>query len=296
MTEVQVAINGILLGGLYLLMAQGLNLIFGVMRVVNFAHGIFIGISGLIVYSVFSDLGLNPFWGLPIVFILMFAFGVLVQRLLLERVRGEGTQRELLTLLVTFGLSYILINLGQAHWGSNPISVPYLQGAIQIGSLRFVTALVIAFFLAVLFSVVLYWWLGATRSGKSIRATSQTQIGAEACGIDTRRQRTIAFGLGSALASAAGMLLILTQPIAPETASDLTIISFVVIALGGLGNYLGASVGALIVGLAQEFASFHLNTTLGEAVPYVFLILIMLLRPQGLPSLLPGRAKRAVTL
>lgn len=296
MTELQVAINGILLGGLYLLMAQGLNLIFGVMRVVNFAHGIFIGISGLIVYSLFSDAHLNPFIGLPIVFIVMFAFGMVVQRLLIERVKGSGTQRELTTLLVTFGLSYILINVGQAHWGSNPVSIPYLQGSLQIGSLRFVTALVVSFFLAIFFSVLLYWWLGSTRSGKSIRATSQTEIGAEACGIDTRRARTIAFGLGSALAAAAGMLIILTQPIAPQTASNLTIICFVVIALGGLGNYLGAAIGALIVGLASEFASFHLGETWGEAVPYVFLILIMLLRPQGLPSLLPGRAKRAVTL
>lgn len=296
MTELQVAINGILLGGLYLLMAQGLNLIFGVMRVVNFAHGIFIGISGLIVYSLFSDAHLNPFIGLPIVFIVMFAFGMVVQRLLIERVKGSGTQRELTTLLVTFGLSYILINVGQEHWGSNPVSIPYLQGSLQIGSLRFVTALVVSFFLAIFFSVLLYWWLGSTRSGKSIRATSQTEIGAEACGIDTRRARTIAFGLGSALAAAAGMLIILTQPIAPQTASNLTIICFVVIALGGLGNYLGAAIGALIVGLASEFASFHLGETWGEAVPYVFLILIMLLRPQGLPSLLPGRAKRAVTL
>lgn len=293
MVQVQVAINGILLGGLYLLMAQGLNLIFGVMRIVNFAHGIFIGISGLIVYSLAERAGVNAFFGLPVTFAIMFGVGLLTQRLMIERVKGTGTQRELTTLLVTFGLSYILINIGQEIWGSNAVSVPYLQSAIQIGTLRFTTALVIAFFLAIAFSAALFWWLGSTRSGKSVRATSQTAIGAESCGINTRRARTIAFALGSALAGPAGMLLILTRPIAPETASDLTIICFVVIALGGLGNYAGTVVGALILGLAQTFSSYHFGPTFGSAAPYVLLVLIMLLRPEGLMSLLPRRNRLA---
>lgn len=289
MVQLQVAINGVLLGGLYLLMAQGLNLIFGVMRIVNFAHGIFIGISGLIVFSLSQHAGLNPFLGLPVTFAIMFVLGLLTQRLLIERVKGTGTQRELVTLLVTFGLSYILINIGQELWGSNAMAVPYLQSAIEIGTLRFTTALVIAFFLAILFSGALFWWLGSTISGKSVRATSQTEIGAASCGINTRRARTIAFALGSALAGPAGTLLILTRPIAPETASDLTIICFVVIALGGLGNYAGAVVGALILGLAQTFSSYHLGPTFGSAAPYVLLVLIMLLRPEGLMSLIPRR-------
>ncbi len=292
MTELQIAINGILLGGLYLLQAQGLNIIMGVMRVVNFAHGILIGISGLITFSIAETYGLNPFIALPITFAAMFLLGVLTQWFLIERIKGTGTQRELTTLLITFGLSYILINIGQQVWGSNALSVPYLQGALTVGSLRFTTALVIGFFLAVFFSVALYFWLSKTRSGKSIRATSQTTIGAESCGINTRGVRVVSFAVGAGLAGVAGMLLILTRSVAPETASDLTIISFVVIALGGMGNYLGASIGALIVGLAQTFSAFHLGPTYSSAVPYVLLILIMLVRPQGLTSLIPRRSRR----
>lgn len=282
MTVIQVAINGVLLGGLYLLMAQGLNLIFGVMRIVNFAHGAVIVLAGLMVYSLSSDAGLNPFVGLPLVFLAMFAFGLATERLLIEQVRGTGTQRELLTLLVTYGLSFILINVGQKVWASDFRSVPYLQGSWSVGEFRFVQSLVVGAALAVLLSVTLYWWLNSTRSGKSLRATSQTPVGAEACGIDTRRMRMVAFALGTGLAGAAGMLVILVRPVAPQLGNELTIICFVVIALGGLGDYVGAALGAVVLGLATTFAGYALSATAQSAVPYVLLILIMLLRPQGL--------------
>ncbi len=282
MTVIQVIINGALLGGLYLLMAQGLNLIFGVMRIVNFAHGAVIVISGLIVFSLSTHAGLNPFLCLPIVFAVMFVLGIATQRLLIERVRGSGTQRELLTLLVTYGLSFILINIGQTVWGSDYRGVPYLQAAWGVGSFRFVQALVVGAALAVVLSGALYWWLRSTRSGKSLRATAQTSIGAESCGIDTRRMRVIAFAIGTGLAGAAGMLVILVRPVSPELGTELTIISFVVIALGGLGDYLGAALGAVVLGVATTLAGYGLSATAQSAVPYVLLLLIMLLRPQGL--------------
>ena len=289
MIYVQVALNGIFLGAFYLVMAQGLNLIFGVMRIVNFAHGAIIVLGGLTVFGLSVRLHLNPFLGLPIVAVLAFLLGIAFQGLVLERAKGSNRhQQELLTLMVTFGLSYIMINFGQHAWGSEFKSLPYLQEAIAVGQLHFSIALLVGFGLAALITGLLSVWLSATKMGKSLRATAQSTVGAASCGINPRRIRMIGFGLGSALAAAAGMLLVLTQPIAPQFANGFTVTAFVVVALGGLGNYPGAAVGALLVGLSQTFGGFMLNSTAQNATPYVLLILVMLLRPQGL---LPQRVR-----
>lgn len=289
MIYVQIALNGIFLGAFYLLMAQGLNLIFGVMRIVNFAHGAMMVLSGLVVYSLSVSLGINPFLALPIVVVGAFGVGIAIQFLIIERAHGKNAQQhELLTLMVTFGLSYIMINFGQRVWGSEFKSLPYLQSALTIGELHFSTALLVGFGLAAAITVGLSFWLASTRLGKSLRATSQSPMGAASCGVNPKQIRMIGFGVGSGLAAAAGMLLVLTQPIAPQFANSLTIIAFVVVALGGLGNYLGAAVGALLVGLVQTFGGYELGTIAQNIAPYALLILIMLFRPAGL---LPRRLR-----
>ncbi|GAC1327299.1 MAG: branched-chain amino acid ABC transporter permease [Candidatus Dormibacteria bacterium] len=289
MVYVQVALNGIFLAGFYLVMAQGLNLIFGVMRIVNFAHGAIIVLGGLTVYSLSTAAHINPFLGLVIVAVAAFFIGAGVQWLVIERARGTNrSQQELLTLMVTFGLSYIMINFGQKVWGSEFKSLPYLQSAVAVGDLHFPVSLLVGFGLAATITGMLSIWLAATTLGKSLRATAQSTVGAASCGINPRRVRMIGFGLGSSLAAAAGMLLVLTEPIAPQFANGFTVTAFVVIALGGLGNYAGAAVGALLVGLGQTFGGFELGTIAQNATPYVLLILVMLLRPQGL---LPQRTR-----
>jgi branched-chain amino acid transport system permease protein len=291
MVLLQLLINGVLLGGLYLLMAQGLNIVFGVMRVVNFAHGIFIAAAGLITVSLYRT-GINPFVGIPVAFVGLGIVGALTQRLLLDRITTTGIEYELTTLLVTFGLGYILINAAQEIWGTIDLSVPYLQGSIVIGSLRFASALVIGCALALAFAAALYAWLNRTRSGQSVRATAQSGVGAEICGIDTHRTKMLAFALGAGSAGVAGSLLVLSQPVSPQNAEQYTILSFVVIALGGLGDYLGAAVGALIMGVAQTLTAYYLSAVYAAAVPPFLLVLVMLLRPAGLLSLLPGARHR----
>lgn len=291
MVLLQLVINGVLLGGLYLLMAQGLNIVFGVMRVVNFAHGIFIVAAGLIVVSLFRA-GINPFVGIPMTFVALGAIGALTQRFLLDRITSTGIEYELTTLLVTFGLGYILANAAQEIWGTIDLSVPYLQGSITIGSLRLASALVVGCALALAFAAGLYWWLNRTRSGQSLRATAQSAAGAEICGIDTRRTKMIAFILGAGSAGVAGSLLVLSQPVAPQNAEQYTILSFVVIALGGLGDYLGAAIGALIMGLAQTLTAYYLSSVYAAAVPPFLLVIVMLLRPGGLLSLALGARHR----
>lgn len=281
MTYVQVLLNGLLLGGFYLLMAQGLNLVFGVMGIVNIAHGAFIVFGGLGVWSL-HRVGVNPFLGLLVVAALGAALGALVQWAVIERVRGVGRQHELLTLLATFGLSYIMINIAQRYWGSDFRTIQFLQGAVEIGPLRFSSALLVGVALAAVITVAIAYWLSRTRSGTSLRAQAQSPLGAGACGINPRRLRLVGFSVGAAVAAAAGMLLVLTQPIAPQFATNFTIIAFVVVALGGLGNYRGAVAGALLVGVVQTIAGYQLGAVIQAAAPYTLLILVMLFRPAGL--------------
>jgi branched-chain amino acid transport system permease protein len=282
-TYIQVVLNGILLGGFYLLMAQGLNLVFGVMGIVNLAHGAFIVLGGLGVWSLYGA-GVNPFLGLLVVTLAGAALGAVVQWTVIERIRGTAKQHELLTLMATFGLSYILINIGQQVWGSDYRTIPYLQSAVTVGPFRFSISLLVGVALAAVITLGIFGWLTRTRSGKSLRAQAQSPLGAGACGINPRRLRLIGFSVGAAVASAAGMLLVLTQPIAPQAATNFTIVAFVVIALGGLGNYKGAVVGALLVGVVQTLAGYQLGAVIQAAAPYLMLILVMLFRPEGLLS------------
>ncbi|KAF0957813.1 branched-chain amino acid ABC transporter permease [Rhodococcus sp. T7] len=281
MTYLQVILNGIFLGGFYLLMAQGLNLIFGIMGIVNLAHGAFMVLGGLGVYSLYN-VGVNPFLGLVVVMIAAAVVGAAVQWLIIERISVTGRQGELLTLMATFGLSYILINLGQRGWGSDFKTIPYLQSSLKVGALRFPASLLIGVVLAALLTLAISVWLHRTRTGMSLLATAQSPLGAGACGINPRRLRLIGFGMGAALAAAAGMLLVLTQPIAPQMATHFTIVAFVVVALGGLGNYSGAAVGAVLVGILQTLSGYQFGAVIQEAAPYLILILVMLFLPNGL--------------
>jgi branched-chain amino acid transport system permease protein len=282
-TYVQVVLNGILLGGFYLLMAQGLNLVFGVMGIVNLAHGAFIVLGGLGVWSLYGA-GVNPFLGLVVVMVAAAALGAFVQWAVIERIKGTAKQHELLTLMATFGLSYILINLGQQYWGSDYRTIDFLQSAVVVGPLRFSLALIVGVVLAAVITLGIAFWLTRTRSGTSLRAQAQSPLGAGACGINPRRLRLVGFSVGAAVAAAAGMLLVMTQPIAPQAATNFTIVAFVVIALGGLGNYKGAAVGALLVGVVQTVSGYELGAVVQAAAPYLMLILVMLFKPAGLLS------------
>ena len=288
MTYVQIIFNGLFLGGFYLLLAQGLNLIFGVMGIVNLAHGAFAVLGGLTVFTLSEDAGINPLLALPIVMLLAAALGAVTQWLVIERIKGTPHQVELLTLMATFGLSYILINGANRYWGPDFKTLPYLQEAIEIGSLRFPRSLLVGVALAAVMTFVLSVWLNRTRSGKSLRATSQNPTGAGACGINPRKFRLIGFSVGAALAAAAGTLLVLIQPIAPQIATQFTIVAFVVVALGGLGNYTGAALGAVLLGVVQTLSGYQYGSVLQAAAPYILLILVMLFRPNGL---LPQRTR-----
>jgi len=282
MLILQLVVNGLLLAGLYVLMAQSLNLIFGVMRIVNFAQGTMIAVAGLFTVWFATHFGFNPFFALPIVFLAMFSVGAIVERFVLRRIKLRGVQGELMTLLVTFGISYLLINFALKAFGSQFVSLPYLQSSWEVGGIEFAKSLVIAGVLGALLSAALFYWLNRTAAGMAMLATSQSRIGAGTCGINAGRMGTLAFALGSGLAAMAGVLLVLVTPLGPNSGGDLTILCFVVIAIGGLGDYVGAVFGALLLGLSQSVLGFYLGGNVQSLIPYILLILIMLFVPKGL--------------
>ncbi|MBS0528763.1 MAG: branched-chain amino acid ABC transporter permease [Proteobacteria bacterium] len=265
-----------------MLIAQSLNLIFGVMRVVNLAHGSFIVMAGLFTFWFSTRTGLSPLIVLPIVFIVSFVVGGLLQPVLIEPLMNQGRRAELLSLMVTFGLDYVLVQIALHVWGADYVSLPYLQSTWTVGAITLSKAQVVVGLFAMGIVALLYLGLNYTSFGKSLLAASQSPVGAACCGINVRRIRLFAFALGVALASSAGTLLIMILPMAAESADNLTILAFVIVALGGLGEYAGVTIAALLLGLAQSMAGYFFGGDVANVLPFVILIVVMLLWPQGL--------------
>lgn len=280
----QVVISGLLAGGLYAMVALGLALIFGVMRVINIAHGTLLMMGAYVTYWWWQLLGVNPYLSLVASMFLMFLLGMLLQKTLVARVVNGP---DLSSLLLTFGISIALVNLTQLAFTSDLRSVEYLTGSWLLGPFAFSKSRVIAFLLAIAITGLAFWFLKKTKIGKAIRATSQSSEVAMVCGINVQRIQLYSFGLASALAAAGGSLVAVMIAIQPEMGAIYTFKSFLVIVLGGAGNYPGALLGGLLLGLVEQLASLYLTTQLSEAVAYVLLVAVLLWRPTGL---LGGRA------
>jgi branched-chain amino acid transport system permease protein len=280
----QVVISGLLAGALYAMVALGLALIFGVMRVINVAHGTLLMLGAYTTFWWFQLLGLNPYLSLLASMPLMFAFGMLLQRLLVRRVVDAP---ELSSLLLTFGISIALVNLTQLAFTSDLRSVEFLTGAFIVGPFALSKSRLIACAFAAGITLLAFWFLQKTKLGKAIRATSQSREVAMVCGINAPRIHLYTFGIASALAAAGGSLVAGIVAIQPEMGQVYTFKSFLVIVLGGAGNYPGALLGGMLLGLVEQLASLFLTTQLSEAVAYALLVLVLLLRPTGL---LGGRA------
>lgn len=278
-TLLQVAIGGVLLGAVYALLACGLNLIFGVMRVINVAHGELMMLGSYTTFWLFFLLGINPLLSLLFSIPLMFLLGMGIQKFLVSRVVKAP---ELMSLLLTFGISMFILSLALYFWSADFRSVPYFTGSITLGSFAFSRPRVIAFGIAVVITLAVYIFLKKTKLGKAVRATSQSSEVAAICGVDVERIRLLTFGLGSALAAAAGSLLVVIYAVNPSTGQTFILKAFAIIVLGGMGSFLGAFIGALILGLAEAFTSFFFTAQLSEAVAYLLLILVLLFMPSGL--------------
>ena len=280
----QVIISGLLAGALYAMVALGLGLIFGVMRVLNVAHGPLLMLGAYTTFWLFQLLGLNPYLSLLVSMPLLFLVGVVLQRALVRRVVDAP---ELSSLLLTFGVSIALVNLAQLGFTSDLRSVEYLTGSFILGPFAFSKSRVIACAFALVITAGAFVLLKKTRLGKAIRAVSQSREVAQVCGINVQRIHLITFGAASALAAAGGTLVAVMVAIQPEMGQVYTFKSFLVIVLGGAGNYPGALLGGLLLGLIEQLSSLFITTQVNEAVAYVLLVLVLLLRPTGL---LKGRS------
>jgi branched-chain amino acid transport system permease protein len=277
----QLVVQGILLGGIYGLIAVGLSLIFGVMGVINFAHGQMIVMGMYVSYWIFVLLGLDPYLSLVIVAAVIFVLGYAIQSTLVNRILDYPEAMQVLP-LVSLGL--ILENTALLFWGPDPRSpqTALSLNTFWIGSVMVDVSRLIAFVVAIVITILIFLFLKKTTSGKRIRAAADNRTGAILVGIKVTRICNISFAIGAATTGAAGALLLPLMPISPHIGHDFTLTAFVVVILGGMGNLLGALVGGLILGMAESLATLFLPATLKQVVSFSFLIIIMLFRPQGI--------------
>ncbi|MBZ9974271.1 MULTISPECIES: branched-chain amino acid ABC transporter permease [unclassified Mesorhizobium] len=277
----QILINGILLGGLYAVMALGLALVWGVLNIVNLAHGAFIMLGAYLSWHLYTYLGIDPFLGLPITAIIMFALGYGVQRGLLNLVaRGPMFN----TLLITFGLEVVLTYLAQLAFSADfrTINPPYAGNSIALGPIVLPQARLMAFGVAIVLTLAMWAFLLRSKLGRAIRATAQNLVAARLYGVEPRHLYAVTFGIGIGLAGAAGGLYGTVSQINPYIGAALTAKSFAIAIIGGLDNPLGVLVGGLFLGTVESLAVLYIGATFADVASFGVLVAVLIARPSGL--------------
>ena len=277
----QLLVQGILLGGIYGLIALGLSLIFGVMGVINFAHGQMMVMAMYVSFWIFVLLGIDPYLSLVIVAAVIFVLGYAIQSSLVNRILDYPEAIQVLP-LVSLGL--VLENFALLLWGPDhrsPQTALSLE-TLWLGPVMIDVSRLIAFCLAILITILIFIFLKKSNIGKCIRAAADNRTGAILVGINVDRVNNTSFALGAATAAAAGVLLLPLMPVSPHIGHDFTLTAFIVVILGGMGNLMGALIGGLILGVAESTSTLFLPATLKQVVSFSILIIIMLFRPQGL--------------
>jgi branched-chain amino acid transport system permease protein len=280
-TFVQSFVSGVLTGSLYAMIGVGLTVVFGVMRIINLAHGEMVMLGMFGAYWGQVRWNLDPFLSILIWTPVMFVFGMLVYRLLLRKIIPGG---ELNTLLYTAGLSLLIANLALAVWSGDyrTISIPYAQIPMRPFGISIPIALAVAFGVALLVTGALYWFLARTDTGRAVRATSQNAEAAILMGVDVERIAMLTFGLGTALAAAAGVLLGPSLYLYPTVGEILIVKCFVIVVLGGLGSVPGAIAGGILLGLVESFGAVYVSMAWKDGIGFVIFLLVLLYRPSGL--------------
>lgn len=281
MDVLQIVVSGILLGGVYALFATGLNLIFGVMKIINLGHGEFMMLGAYVTFFFFTQLSVNPIVAIPATALIVGLLGVVLQLGLVERVVN---QPPINSLLLTFGMSTLMMGVALNLWTSNFRSVTYapLSGSWTIGQLAISKSRMVAFVIAIIVTVGMWVFLNRSNFGKAIRATSEHPDVAQLVGIDIRKVRLVTFGLGSGMAAISGALISIIFTINPEMGRMFIGKGFAIIVLGGLGSYVGAFLGAIILGVSETVTAYFTSTQLSAGVAYLILLLVLIIRPSGL--------------
>jgi branched-chain amino acid transport system permease protein len=271
---------GLLLGGVYSLVSVGLNLIFGVIRIVNFAQGEFVMLGMYGAFAAQVALHLDPYVAVALVTPALFALGALVYAVILRPLGGQP----MMQIFATFGLLMVLQNVVLAATGGAAYSVASVLSSrvVSIGPLQFGLVRVLALTASSAVAAGLGLYLKFSLQGKAIRAVAQDRKAAQLMGIDVERVYTITFGVGAALAGLAGCLLSPLYTMSPQIGTNFILPAFAVVVLGGLGSVLGAYVGGFIVGLTEALAGYYLDPSLKDAVLFLVFIIVLIVRPSGL--------------
>jgi branched-chain amino acid transport system permease protein len=281
MLYLNIIVAGLLTGAVYGLMALGLSVIFGVIRIVNFAHGEMMVLAMYGAYLVNLRLGLDPLLALPLVTLALFLLGYALQRGLINRyiARPDHEQFLLLLALATIITASLLMGFGP---DARNLQLAYAYDSYQIGAVLLDKVRVLAAAGAVLGAAALWGFFRFTRTGKAIRACADNQTGAQVVGLDIKRLYAVTFGLGAACVGAAGCLMLLLVDVQPYIATDYTLLAFIIVILGGLGSMPGALLGGIIVGVSEALSGFLVEPSFKSAFSFGLLILVLLVRPQGL--------------
>ncbi|QLG29621.1 branched-chain amino acid ABC transporter permease (plasmid) [Halorarum halophilum] len=277
----QILVNGLLLGGIYAVAALGLSLVFGIMDIVNLAHGHMLMIGAYVAILLFAEAGITPLVGMFVAIVLLFLLGMALQKVLLERVVGEGIEQPI---IVLFGLALVLQSLGRIVLGSDArstdIGIPG-QG-IELGPVLLSFPRTVTFVVAVVLIMGTWAFLQYTTTGQAIRATSQNRDAARYMGIDTDRVYVITLGIGTALAGAAGALLSMLFPITPFVGWSYLLKAFAVVVLGGVGSVAGTLVGGLLLGVSENLGTLYLGGGIRDIISFTIFLVVLIVRPQGL--------------
>jgi branched-chain amino acid transport system permease protein len=279
---VQGIILGVLTAGVYALMASGQTLIFGVMKVVNLAQGAMVILSAYLSYQLFTSYGIDPLLAIPVTTVVMFGLGVVVQLVFLRPLRAED--RSELSLLVTFAVALLLEGIMSVTWNTSvrSINTSYANSSWSVAGYQVTLVRLWAFLLSLAALGVLFLLLNRTRFGRAIRATVQNPESARLLGVESDRVSAIGFGLGAATAAAAGSIYGLLYPFNSGSHYDLISRLLSIVLLGGLGSIGGAVVGALIVSTSSAIVAATISPIWSEMTFFVILLLVLLVRPQGL--------------
>lgn len=279
-----IVIAGLLLGGLYALIAMGLSLQYGVARVLNFSHGEFIMLGGMTTWTLYTALGINPLLAVAICGPIAFVLGFIVHRIIFRRLlaqSGSPAVFESNSVLASFGLLFIIQNMAFTIWGPEIRGYSYLAFPVDLGGALFGANRLVTLGFAVAIGVAFYLFLANTRLGKGIRAAAQDPLTAGLLGVNINRVLALCFGLGAAMASVAGVLISISYPVNAVMGGEYMTIAIIVVVLGGLGSIPGSFLGGFILGIVGSIVSY-IEPGLTLVAYYVIFMLLLLLKPTGI--------------
>ncbi|MFN5509160.1 MAG: branched-chain amino acid ABC transporter permease, partial [Burkholderiales bacterium] len=284
---IELIFSGLITGGIYALVALGLNLQYGLMRILNIAHGEFLMLGAYLTWMVQTSFGISPLLMIPLSFVMLMGLGLVIHWLCFRRLTATSPNIDIFEargLMVAFGLMFLIQNLVSSIWGGELRGYDYMADPVVMGGAQFAGNKLLVFSMALIFSLGLMVLLRKTLLGKGVRALMQSQVGAQLVGINTRTLHPLMFGIGLGLSGLAGCLLSMAYTISPAMGEPYTVTALIVITLGGFGSMGGALAGGLLLGVIEAFGMHFTNPSLKALLSYVVFIGVLLFRPKGLFS------------